>query len=488
MAAKKKSDDDDDRDEDETSEEESSKADSESVERDASTKGVAKALGVDDDEEAEEGEEAEEEEDKPAAPANRAARRRDDALRRRAAREGKVAAAATVTKKPAKSSDEDGEEGGEEEEEEEAPVVKARDPLPKDRNARAKELLRRRQESIDTKKPIGLTAGEAVQDQLARAASGTTRWLRNNFKYVIGGLVIAVGATAGILYYLDRQEATKAKSSDTLMAALKAERGEIIAEGETPDPMAAQAKEIDPLPTFPTFAARADAAVAAYEKVISEHPGTGVAILAKLGKAGAYLDKGESDPALALYNEVIGTELAKADVDVKARAIEGKGLALELKKDLDGALAAFRDLETADKAFEDLGKYHQARIHFKKGEKDRAKELLLALFKKLELPEADGAPRQRQLRVGVEQYLRTIDPKAVPKKARPNNPFGEGGPKSLEELQEWAKQQGMDLNTHGDDHGDGDDHGMPPMPVPMPAPVPEQPNDAPPPGGDDGTR
>ena len=460
-----------------------------SVERDASTRGVAEALGVD----AEQGEEAGEEEDaadKPKAPANRAARRREEAQKRRAAREGKpVAAPSAPAKKKAapkdgEDEDEDDDDDGAEDEDEEEEVAVARDPLPKDKNARAKELLRRRQESALGKSKtsgsaIGLSTGEVVQDQLARAASGTQRWLKTNFKLVLGGIAAALAIAGGVMFYIDRQDKARAASSDALIAALSNERGDVIAEGAPPSPMQAQLKETDPRPSFGTHAARADAALAAYEKVTAEHPSSGAAILARLGKAGIHLDRGEADAALSGFNEVLTTELAKADLDVRARATEGKAFALEAKKDHDGALNAFRELEGMDKSFEDLAKYHQARIHFRKGEKDRAKELLVALYKKLEVPPADGTPPQRKLRENVEQYLRAVDPQALPKKKQLASPFAAGRQPTEEEINAWIQEQMKQQGAgHGDDHGEAPD-GMPTPP--MPAPMPQ----APAPGGDD---
>lgn len=472
-------------------------------ERDESTKGVAKALGVDDDDDeaAEEEAEAEaaEEEAKAAAPPNRAARRREDALRRRALREGKElpparAAAEEEEEEEEEEASADGDADPEEEAEEDAPpkkkkrkavvdeiVVAARDPLPKDRNARAKELLRRRQESakLGSSNTIGLSAGEVVQDQLARAASGTTRWLRSNLKYVVGGVAVALAGAAGVFFYLDYQAKERAKASDALMAAVVLERAEIVPEGETPPPdLNDGTRDPSQTATYASYGARADAELAAYQKVIDAHPKSGAAVLARMGKAGAQLEKGDFDAALSAYGEVLESELAKADVDVRARAMEGKGFAQEGKKDYDGALATFRELANVDKGFEDLANYHQGRMHLKKGDKDKAKEVLLAVYKKVEVPTTDG-PQQRFLKGAIEQYVRVIDPAAIPKK---RNPFGNGqAPRNQEELQRMIEQ--MSKQQEHDDHGGRPEMPeMPEMPMPMPMEMPDQ---IPQPGADD---
>jgi len=263
------------------------------------------------------------------------------------------------------------------------------------------------------------------------------------------------------------------------MVGVQADRSDVGPGGEPPanDPLAKHIAIVDPRPTYATLSDRADAELAAYTKVMDEHPGTGAAILGRLGKAGAFLDKGDADAALSLFNDVLLTDLAKADIDVRARATEGKGFAYELKKDYDAALAAFRDLEAVDKSMEDLGKYHQGRMLVKKGDKDKAKEILLALYKKLELPSVDGPPT-KELKAAVEQYLRMVDPTAVPK--RQKTP-------TQQEMMQQIQEQMAKMKGGGDDGGE-EMPDVPEMPEPPPIQVPLPPQEAPPPGdNDDGT-
>lgn len=459
-APKPAKDEEDDEDEEEDDEDAPDDEDEEDVERDESTVGVAKALGVDDDDE-EEGagdDQATEGGEEKQAVQNRAARRRDEALKRRASREAKSASAPS-SKRRALDEDVD----------DEVEVAKARDPLPKDRNARAKELLRRRQESIEKAKnsTIGLTAGEVVQDQLARATSRATGFLKKYYKHVAVGTVLVLGGVAGTLWYLDRMEHQRGKASDALIAGVQADRSEVSQGEDNPnDLLAKHLARTDPREKFATTQARADAMLAAYEKTISENPGTGAALLAKLGKAGAFLDKGDAEAALSAYNDVLLSDLAKADADVRARANEGKGYAYELKKDYDAALASFRDFESVDKAYEDTARYHQGRILFKKGDKAKAKEVLLALYKKLELPSVDGS-QPKSLKASTEQYLRMVDPTALPKKQRTSK---------QEELLQQLQEQMRQMQQHGGDGEDGPPPDMPDLPPP-PAPA----------GDDDGT-
>ena len=465
---------DDDEDEDEASESSTSKDKSSDpkARRHESTEGVAKALGVEDDEEQDADDEAtadaEGAEDKP-APLNRAARRRAEAVRRRDARRGVLATDADEeadedaddepkSKKKASEDDEEEDEGKSDEEADAAeddeaaakPKKKAAKsksaPLPKDKNARAKELLRRRREALEKKQDIGLSAGEVVQDQLARAAAGTGRWFTRHFRKIVAALVLgAAGATAFILY-TDHMAEKSGAASDGIMKAVMAESG-MVFEGETKDTRSDVEKARDPRPVFTSQAARNETIMAGYNATAAEQKDSGLAILAVMGLAGAHLQQAQWDEAITRYDEVLKSALAKADVDVRARAIEGKGLSLEGKKDYEAAIKQFTDLEGVDKSFEDLGRYQQGRMYALKGDKAKAKELFVALEKKLQVPTLDGL-QQQHLRTLVNEALRAIDPSAAPKKS----PFGGlDGRISPEEIERIMKQQ-LPGGGH-DDHG-----------------------------------
>jgi predicted negative regulator of RcsB-dependent stress response len=421
---------------------------SEGGERDASTAGVARALGVEDEGEGEVEEAAQAVPGEKAA-SNRAARRREEALKRRAKRASSSARSAG-----------EGEEGDE-------PVEASKAaPLPKDRNARARELLKRRQEAA-AQPPAGLSAGEMVQDSLARAGSATGKWFTDNFKGILGVLAVALVGTGAFLFYQEHQLRKAAEASDALARGLAADRARVLAEDKRSD----EEKKLDPNLVFPSSEAKADAMLAAYQKVLTEHGGGGPGILAELGAAGAYLDKRAWDDALAAYSRVLASPLASADVDVRARALEGKGFALEGRGDLDGALTTFKELAAVDPSFADLGAYHEARLHALKGDLDKAKEQLKALEKKLELPLADGS-QQLFLRTMVNETLRSVDPSS----AKPRSPLAgpKGGqitPEELQRMQDDARKRLEELEKKKREKAEregheehGDDSGLTPKP------------------------
>lgn len=360
---------------------------------------VADALGVGEAEEAP-APEAAGEEAVEAAP-NRAARRRDEATARR-------------RKKKAT---------GEE--------------LPKDKNARAKELLARRREQAEGRRPVQLLPGEMVEDALSRMTSGAGRWIKTNFHILQWGVVAAIVATGGVLFYLSRAEKKDAASTSALVAAVAADRGRVLAE----DTRTEEEKELDVTRTFKTADERSATALAEYNKVIDEHAGTGAATLAKLGQAGVLLDKKDYAHALDAYSVVVSSPLAGADPDVKGRAIEGIAFAREGKGDLDGALASFKELEAIDmKGYKELALYHQARLYLAKGDTDKAKELLKSAHEKLQAPSTEGRPFQF-LEAVVEEMLRKIDPAAVPPRAAFGGPKGQSmTPEEIEQLLRRARE------------------------------------------------
>jgi hypothetical protein len=318
------------------------------------------------------------------AVANRAARRRDDAVDRRRKRRGKAASTS------------DGEA-----------------PLPRDKNARAKELLkRRREQASEPTRPINLLPGEMVDDAFARSTSAAGKWIRTNFGKIQWVVLAGIAAATGFAIYTSQIEKTAAAATDALAAGITVERSSVMAEDKRTD----EQKEAEPGKVYKTNDERAEAALAAYRKAQAEHAGTAAALLAKLGEAGVLLDKRDWAGAIEAYNAVLASKLATADADVRGRAIEGLGFAKEGKGDLDGATASFKELQAIDeRGFKELGMYHEARMLLAKGDKDKAKDLLKQIHDKLVVPTPEGKP-YRYLETLVDDALRRLDPSAIPTK------------------------------------------------------------------------
>jgi tetratricopeptide (TPR) repeat protein len=105
-----------------------------------------------------------------------------------------------------------------------------------------------------------------------------------------------------------------------------------------------------------------DAALAAYDEVISEHPEN---VFAKTGRAEVFKAKGELDAALAAYNEVI------SEHPEDAVAKTGRADVLKAKGELDTALAAYNEV-ISQHPEDAVAKNGRAEVLKTKGELDAA--------------------------------------------------------------------------------------------------------------------
>jgi predicted negative regulator of RcsB-dependent stress response len=285
--------------------------------------------------------------------------------------------------------------------------------------------------------PKRTLAVAADADPLIEKTAKLSEWAKENQKTVqIVGAVLAAAllGVAGFLYFEHKHET---EASVLLTKAVEDERARI---GEPPKDDAEDKAPVDPSPMFKTFELRREAALTKYREVETRFPKTGAAILARLAEGSLLLDKHEPDPAAAAFNEVKSSPLAAADQEVKGRALEGLGFAYELKaqatpaeapKFLDEAAKAYKELEnTVDiRGFKELAIYHQARVAQNRGEKDKAKELLITLKDRLaktedntsNIPQGPSFPYLKEVAM---DRLREIDPSAAPSKAQPTTAGG----------------------------------------------------------------
>ena len=301
----------------------------------------------------------------------------------------------------------------------------------RDRNARVRDQLLKKK--IEAEKPLDpLTTGEMVDDAFARGVAATGKWLRTNASLVqYAVLAIVVGGIGYGVYYWRTSTAAEGATS-TFVAGVTADRGHVDPDAKPPKP-----DEEEDAPTFKTADERANAALTAYRKVETEASGSGTAILAKLGEAGILLDQHKWDDALAAYRTVKASPLAAADADVRGRAMEGAAFALEGKGDRDGALKAFKEIETAQvKGFIELSQYHQARLLWKKGDKEASLAMIKAANERLKT--SDASRSFAYLKGVLEDLHRQVDPASAPKKSA----LGGGPDKqmSMEELQRLQEQ------------------------------------------------
>lgn len=313
-----------------------------------------------------------------------------------------------------------------------APEQDANPTAIKDRNKRlraeaARQRSRKREKERESAAAQGLDASEMMDDALARGTHAATNWLKKNLNILQWVIVVGIAGGIGWQIYSWRQAKTREKTSDQLMAGVSAEDGRVgEVKPEGPDEVA------DPRPVFKTHNERLAAAEEGYRRAAADQKGTGPGILAELGLAGVLYDLGKLDEAKAAYELVAASPLAKADEDVRLRAIEGVALVLEAKGDAPGALEAFKKLEASESSgFQALSLYHQARLSYAAGKKDAAKELLAKVQEKLGKERSPMATATYLDRV-TRELMAAIDPSTAPA----TSPSASYTPEQLDALKE----------------------------------------------------
>jgi hypothetical protein len=276
-----------------------------------------------------------------------------------------------------------------------------------------KTALKKKPRSTGTVSSAADFEGDALLERTGELA----KWAKKNYKVVWG--VVGVAAVVGLgfagQYYFQHKKDNAA--STALEAAVADERGRI---GD-PD----KADDDGPKDTSPIFKTpqdRADAALSKFRDVTAKFPGTGASYLARLSEGSLLLDKHDIPGAQAAFNDVKNSPLAKVDQEVSGRALELLGFTYEYSAEngtpaaYDDALKVYRELENTDVlGFQELGMYHQARIYQKKGDTDKAKELLKSVYERVNKPgENHPFPFLENL---AEDRLRALDPTALPPKA-----------------------------------------------------------------------
>jgi TolA-binding protein len=175
---------------------------------------------------------------------------------------------------------------------------------------------------------------ELKQNEFAKTTMDALGWMAAHRQRAIGiGVaVVAVVALAG--GYVWWRQATE-NAAGTLLGAAAAVAQSPIAPAPTV-PGAAQQSG-----TFPTEAARLDATIAAYEKVLAEQPGTDAALTAQYAIAAALLDAGRAPEAEQAFDAVI----AGAGGSLYGPLARlGRGQALLSQQKFDEAIALFTEL------------------------------------------------------------------------------------------------------------------------------------------------
>lgn len=296
----------------------------------------------------------------------------------------------------------------------------------RDRNARLRaqaaterQTMRDRQRARIAATASGLDASERLDDIFVRSTHAATLWVRNNFRWIqwaVVSVIVLLFCVQGLRYY---QRQTASKSTDSLMEGALAQSG-TVGDDEEAKSTPEELRRWDNRPMFRDAEQRREKAEKGFRTTIDKFGKTGAGGFARLQLAGLKYDQGAFDEALNLYRQTRTSDVAQDDLEVRGRAVEGIGLCLEGKADLEGALKSFRELSNIEGSLEFavLGLYHQARVLVAQGKRDPAKELLLKAQKRLGDNQDDAAAAY--FKRPIQEALAQIDPTSVAASGSPD--------------------------------------------------------------------
>jgi tetratricopeptide (TPR) repeat protein len=232
-------------------------------------------------------------------------------------------------------------------------------------------------------------------------------------KTIVGAVVIflVVGLGVTLVQYLGHRGEEEANAE--LGAALKDLSREVSA-SPTPEPN-------QPAP-FKTESEKDDAVIEALTAFRSKSNGSRASATAALPLGHAYLRAGKVQEALSAFDDYL--KGSTSDDPLRPTALEGKGYALEAKKDYDGAIGAFDQLakENTAEFMKGMGLYHRARVLLLQGKTDEGVKQLQQL--------EQAAPGSSAARLAVERIgvlaAQGVKIPEVPKAAPPQLMFDAG--------------------------------------------------------------
>lgn len=294
---------------------------------------------------------------------------------------------------------------------------------PKDRNQRLRsEMAKRRKPSGDGGGLDALTSADRVDDVLVRSAGSAGKFLNTNSSWL--QWVLVLGAAGGMAYLIwNFRTGREDETRGDLLA--EAQRTQIARLASDETPKTTQFGLTDTRPEFASAEERSKAARAEWQSVVQAAPR--MSFFAKLAEASALFDVGQYPQARAAYEAVLSDKTSEGSPLARTRALEGLIFSFEAEGDKDKAIEAARRL-AASEGNGLLGGYHEARLEFLRGQRDKARELLAPLKEKLDKKRSPGAPPS-YLSGAVEDLQKTIDPK-------PALPSGGLTPEMIERLQQ----------------------------------------------------
>lgn len=265
-----------------------------------------------------------------------------------------------------------------------------------------KEEEDRQKELAEAERILGRAPVEPVLPQnVERVAGKFTTFLQEQRARILAGVALVVVAAGAVMAFQRFVHSGNAEQAAELARAVELSNAPIDAEGRAD-------KSDDGEPSFASESERASKAAAAFADAAKTDEKSTAAGWAKLGQAATLVAAGKFSEAEALYRTAASHE---GDAQIRARALEGTGIALEAQGKQDDAHKAFEQLKAIESE-KQLAEYHLARLALAKGDRDGAKATLKALYDQLNAVREDGAPSPF-LKAEVELRLAELDSSLV---------------------------------------------------------------------------
>lgn len=271
---------------------------------------------------------------------------------------------------------------------------------------------------------------DPANDEFVTKTSSVLDWAYER-RRVLGLFIVVVLVVAVAGIFTNRFFASKAAGeskfiADGLDAALARV---VVSDKDIPE----KEEDDEETLTFDSVKARATEALKRWSDATSKSGD--LEGIAELGKAGALLDLGEFDKAIAAYKAFLASKMATADV-LKIQAVEGLGYALEAAGKEKEAKAEFDKLrQSSGGEVKKMVTYQAARLAEKTGDKEDAKKFYKEVLDTYN--ETNKPSRFDVVFVQARTRLLSLDPKAKV----PELPSGTGS--GLEGLDPRLLQQLM---------------------------------------------
>lgn len=274
------------------------------------------------------------------------------------------------------------------------------------------------------------------ESAIGQAATRAGEWANANQTIAWGAVAAIILALAGFATW-NWYSRTQDEGAGALLAeAVEIARAEIVAEDEDADDEADEAEaadeDADAERTFPTAAARAEAALTAYRRVLTEFPRSSAAAWARLGEARMLAETGDADGARSAYEAAIRD--FGDDPLVSLRAYEGSGFTYEAAENWDEAREQYESIETLDEGrYHVVGAYHLARVLIATGDRLAAQTALEELIEEIEEATDGPEPPFPYILAQAQARLRELDPSSASGSDAPmlGGPEGGGLPEGI---------------------------------------------------------